>query len=91
MSAFARVMHRSLRSLVQPGHQPIVPMNCTLMPVCSSRLPSLGRTVTWPLTDSPSRYNGTFSLRLLSSLTSTAERSSRSSSTMSISTGVEKK
>jgi len=69
----------------------MVPMNCTLMPVCSSRLPSLGLTVTWPLTDSPSRYSGTFSLRFLSSFTSTAERSSRSSSTMSMSTGVEKK
>lgn len=69
----------------------MVPMNWTLMPVCSNRLPSLGLTVTCPLTDSPSRYSGTFSLRFLSSLTSTAERSSRSSRTMSMSTGVEKK
>jgi hypothetical protein len=66
-------------------------MNCTLMPVCSNRLPSFGRTVTAPLTDSPSIYSGAFSRRFLSSLTSTIDRSSASSSTMSISTGVAKK
>lgn len=66
-------------------------MNCTLMPVCSKRLPSFGLIVTAPLTDSPSMYRGTRSRRPLSSLTSTDWRSSRSSRTMSISTGVEKK
>lgn len=69
----------------------MVPMNCTLMPVCSSRLPSLGRTVTAPLTDSPSMYSGAFSRRFLSSLTSTMDRSSASSRTISMSTGVAKK
>lgn len=69
---------------------PIDPMNCTLIPVCSRRFPSFGRTVTAPLTDSPSMYRGAFSLRPLSSLTSTVCRSSLSSSTTSMSTGVEK-
>jgi len=72
-------------------HAPMEPMNCTLMPVCSNRLPSFGLIVTAPLTDSPSMYRGTRSRRLLSSLTSTVWRLSRSSRTMSISTGVEKK
>lgn len=45
--------------------------------------------VTCPLTDSPSRYSGTFSFLFLSSFTSTAGRSSRSSRTISISTGVD--
>lgn len=66
-------------------------MNCTLMPVCSNLLPSLGLTVTAPFTDSPSIYNGTFSLLFLSCRTSTMARSSPSSRTMSMSTGVEKK
>lgn len=61
------------------------------MPVCSSLFPSLGRTVTAPFTLSPSRYNGAFSRLFLSSFTSTVGRSSVSSSTMSMSTGVEKK
>lgn len=73
------------------GREPIVPMNWTLMPVCSSLLPSFGRTVTAPLTDSPSIKRGAFSRRFLSSLTSTIERSSVSSRTTSISTGVAKK
>jgi hypothetical protein len=73
------------------GTIPIVPMNCTLMPVCSRRLPSFGRTVTAPLTDSPSMNRGAFSRRFLSSLTSTMDRSSASSRTMSMSTGVAKK
>ena len=70
---------------------PIVPMNWTLMPVCSNRLPSLGLIVTAPLTDSPSIYKGAFSLRFLSNFMSTVDLSSESSKTMSISTGVEKK
>lgn len=70
---------------------PIVPMNCTLIPVCSSLLPSLGLIVTAPLTDSPSMYNGAFSRRFLSNLRSTIAFSSLSSRTMSMSTGVEKK
>jgi hypothetical protein len=70
---------------------PIVPMNWTLIPVCSSRLPSFGRTVTDPLTDSPSMYRGAFSRLFLSSRTSTDCLSSPSSRTTSISTGVEKK
>ena len=61
------------------------------MPVCSNRFPSLGLTVTAPLTDSPSIYRGARSLRPLSTLMSTDCRSSLSSRTMSISTGVEKK
>jgi hypothetical protein len=70
---------------------PMRPMNWTLMPVCSNRRPSLGLTVTAPFTDSPSMYSGAFSRLFLSSLTSTVCRSSASSRTMSISTGVEKK
>lgn len=70
---------------------PMLPMNCTLIPVCSRRFPSLGRTVTAPLTDSPSMYSGAFSRRFLSSLTSTICLSSAFSRTMSMSTGVEKK
>ncbi len=71
---------------------PIVPMNCDLdARAAPSRLPSFGRTVTAPLTDSPSIYSGAFSRRFLSSLTSTIDRSSASSSTTSISTGVAKK
>lgn len=70
---------------------PIVPINCTLIPKCSSLFPSLGLTVTAPLTLSPSIYSGAFSLRFLSSLTSTICRSLVSSSTISISTGVLKK
>lgn len=66
-------------------------MNWTLIPVCSNRLPSFGRIVTAPLTDSPSIYKGAFSLLFLSSLTSTVCLSSVSSRTMSMSTGVEKK
>src|SRR5690606_28941778 len=79
---------------LSPEHRglcrPIVPINCTLMPVCSNRLPSFGLIVTDPLTDSPSLYSGTFSLLSLSSLTSTMVRSSSGSSRrMSISRGVE--
>lgn len=66
-------------------------MNWTLTPVCSRRLPSFGRTVTAPLTDSPSMYSGAFSRRFLSSFTSTIARSSASSRTTSMSTGVAKK
>ena len=74
-----------------PGESiPIVPTNCTLMPVCSSLLPSFGLIVTAPLTVSPSRYNGAFSRRFLSSLTSTVGLSSVSWRTMSMSSGVEK-
>ena len=36
-------------------HEPIVPTNWTLMPVCSNLLPSFGRIVTAPFTVSPSR------------------------------------
>ncbi len=61
------------------------------MPVCSKRLPSLGLIVTAPLTDSPSIYSGAFSRRFLSSRMSTMDRSSPSSNTMSMSTGVAKK
>ena len=70
---------------------PMVPMNWTLMPVCSSLLPSLGRIVTAPFTDSPSIYKGAFSLLFLSSFMSIIVLSSVSSRTMSMSTGVEKK
>lgn len=70
---------------------PITPMNWTLIPVCSNRLPSFGLIVTAPLTDSPSIYSGAFSRLFLSSLTSTLCLSSVSSRTMSMSTGVEKK
>lgn len=66
-------------------------MNCTLIPVCSNLFPSLGRTVTVPLTDSPSMYKGAFSLLFLSSFMSTTALSSVSSRTMSISTAVPKK
>jgi len=70
------------------GKIPIVPMNSTFIPVCSNRFPSFGRIVTVPLTVSPSRYSGAFSLRPdLSTLISTVGRSSVSSRTMSISTG----
>ena len=69
----------------------MVPMNWTLMPVCSSLLPSLGRIVTAPFTDSPSIYKGAFSRRFLSSFMSIIVLSSVSSRTMSMSTGVEKK
>ena len=69
----------------------MVPMNWTLIPVCSNLFPSLGRIVTAPLTDSPSLYSGAFSLRPFSVFISTICRSSPSSRTMSISTGVEKK
>lgn len=69
---------------------PMVPTNCTLMPVCSNLLPSLGRMVTAPLTVSPSRYSRHFSRLFLSSLTSTVGRSSESWRTMSMSSGVEK-
>lgn len=68
-----------------------MPMNWTLMPVCSSLLPSFGLIVTPPLTDSPSMYNGAFSRRPLSSFISIIVLSSASSRMMSISTGVEKK
>jgi len=71
---------------------PIVPMNWTLMPVCSSRLPSFGLIVTAPFTDSPSIYRGAFSRRFFSNFMSIICLSSVSSSrSMSISTGVEKK
>ena len=66
-------------------------MNWTLMPVCSSLLPSLGRIVTAPFTDSPSIYRGAFSRLFLSSFISIIVLSSVSSRTMSMSTGVEKK
>ena len=61
------------------------------MPICSNRFPSLGLIVTAPLIDSPSAYNGAFSLRFLSNFMSTVGLSSVSSRTMSMSTGVEKK
>jgi len=66
-------------------------MNWTLIPVCSNLFPSFGRIVTAPFTDSPSLYSGAFSLRPFSVFISTICRSSPSSRTISISTGVEKK
>lgn len=67
----------------------MVPTNCTLIPVCSNLLPSLGRIVTAPLTVSPSRYSRHFSRLFLSNFTSTVDRSSVSWRTMSMSRGVE--
>jgi len=69
----------------------MVPMNWTLIPVCSNLFPSFGRIVTAPFTDSPSLYSGAFSLRPFSVFISTICRSSPSSRTISMSTGVEKK
>ncbi len=68
-----------------------MPMNWTLIPVCSSLFPSFGLMVTPPLTDSPSMYRGAFSLRFFSSFMSIIVLSSVSSRTMSMSRGVEKK
>jgi len=71
---------------------PIVPINWTLMPVCSNLLPSFGLIVTAPFTDSPSMYRGAFSRLFFSSFMSIICLSSVSSSrSMSMSTGVEKK
>ena len=75
----------------QDALSPIVPMNCTLIPVCSNLLPSFGRIVTPPLTDSPSKYSGAFSRLFFSSFRSIICRSSVSSRTISMSSGVEKK
>lgn len=66
-------------------------MNCTLIPVCSSFLPSRGRIVTDPLTVSPSKYSGYFSRRPLSDLMSTCSRWSSPLRRISMSRGDLKK
>src|SRR5579859_3515660 len=77
---------------VGEGSIPIDPMRLTLMPVCSNFFPSFGRTITVPLTDSPSLYKGAFSfLSFPPVLNSTMSRASSPSSRISISqTGLKK-
>jgi hypothetical protein len=74
------------------GWLPMLPIKLTLIPVCSSFFPSFGRTMTVPLTDSPSLYNGAFSfLSFPPVLNSTMSRASSPSRRISIShTGLKK-
>src|SRR5271168_800243 len=71
---------------------PMLPIKLTLIPVCSNFLPSFGRTMTDPFTDSPSLYSGAFSLRSFPPvLNSTMSRASSPSSRISMShTGLKK-
>lgn len=84
---YRQKMLRDRDMIVDP---PIHPTNSILMPSWTSFLPSLVLITTCPLTLSPSKYTGHFSLLSFSTFTSTCLRPSSPSNRISTSTGDEK-